>query len=188
MRPEREQLSRVVEVNETYVGGEEEGAQGRYTAKKAIITVAVELDSSHAGHVRLRRVPNMKAAILTKFVTDFAEAGSTVHTDGWSGYRLLMKHGYTHEVTVISQSGDPAHVSMPHVHRVASLLKRWLIGTLQVGVSNAQLDYYLDEYASRFNRRVSRFRGLLFYRLLEQAMEADHTPTKALYRYTGRGP
>ncbi len=77
---------------------------------------------------------------------------------------------------------------MPHVHRVASLLKRWLMGTLQGGVSNVHLDYYLDEYAFRFNRRASRFRGLLFYRLLEQAVTVDHTPTRALYMGTGRGP
>jgi transposase-like protein len=188
VRPGREKLSGTVEVDETYVGGEEEGARGRYTAKKAIVAIAVELDGFHAGRVRLRRVANVQAGPLTKFVTDFVDPGSTVHTDGWSGYRSLSTLGYTHEVTVISRSDDPAHVSMPHVHRVASLLKRWLMGTLQGGVSGAHLDYYLDEYAFRFNRRASRFRGLLFYRLLEQAVEVEHTPTWALYRDTGRGP
>ncbi|MFP4068356.1 MAG: IS1595 family transposase [Spirochaetaceae bacterium] len=187
VRPGRDHLSGIVEVDETYVGGEEEGARGRYTAKKAIVAVAVELDGSHAGRVRLRRIPNVRAATLTKFVGDFIEPGSTVHTDGWGGYRPLAKLGYTHEVTVISRSGDPAHVSMPYVHRVASLLKRWLMGTLQGAVSNAHLNYYLDEYAFRFNRRASRYRGLLFYRLIEQAVAVDHTPTKALYKGTGRG-
>ena len=67
-------------------------------------------------------------------------------------------------------SDSPAHVSMPGVHRVASLLKRWLLGTHQGAVQSQQLDYYLDEFTFRFNRRTSRSRGLLFYRLLERAM------------------
>jgi transposase-like protein len=136
---------------------------------------------------RLRRIPDVKAKTLTVFVADSAESGSTILSDGRSGYRPLTGMGYQHEVTVVSASLDPAHVVMPHVHRVASLLKRWLLGTLQGGVSNAHLDYYLDEYAFRFNRRASRFRGLLFHRLLWQSVQVEHTPTKALYKGTGRG-
>ena len=97
------------------------------------------------------------------------EKGSEILTDGWGGYKRLPQLGYTHKPTVSSSSGDPAHVSMPAVHRVAALLKRWLLSTHQGAVSAKHLDYYLDEYTFRFNRRSARSRGLLFYRLLQQA-------------------
>jgi hypothetical protein len=63
---------------------------------------------------------------------------------------------------------------MPRVHRVASLLKRWLLGTHQGGISVRQADFYLDEFVFRFNRRRSRHVGMLFYRLVEQAAQAEH--------------
>ena len=85
----------------------------------------------------------------------------------------LPKHGYHREQVVISNSGDPAHVSMPAVHRVAALLKRWLLGTHQGSVRSSHLDYYLDEFAFRFNRRTSRKRGKLFYRLVQQVLNVD---------------
>ena len=69
---------------------------------------------------------------------------------------------------------------MPRAHRIASLLKRWLLGTHQGAVRPQQLDYYLDEFTFRFNRRRARHRGLLFYRLLEQAVELDHVPLTAI--------
>src|ERR1039457_3983954 len=93
-----------------------------------------------------------------------------IHTDGWSGYSGLTAAGYKHEVTVVSDSPDPAHVVMPRVHNIAALLKRWLLGTHQGGVQHVHLDYYLDEFAFRFNRRRSKARGLLFHRLAQQAV------------------
>ena len=107
------------------------------------------------------------------FVCEAIESGSRVHTDGSSAYRSLREQGYIHHRSVISTSDSPAHVSMPAVHRVASLLKRWLLGTHQGAVQPTQLDYYLDEFTFRFNRRSSRSRGLLFYRLLEQAVVTE---------------
>lgn len=71
----------------------------------------------------------------------------------------------------MSGSGDPAHVSMPGVHRVSALLKRWMLGTHQDSISSKHLDYYLEEYTFRFNLRTSKARGLLFYRLLQQAAQ-----------------
>jgi hypothetical protein len=65
---------------------------------------------------------------------------------------------------------------LPRIHLVASLLKRWLLGTHQGAVSIEHLDYYLDEFTFRFNRRTSRSRGLLFYRLVQQAVELDPVP------------
>jgi transposase-like protein len=114
-------------------------------------------------------------------VLDHVERASEVRTDGWMGYNGVGEHRFSHVVTNISGSGDPAHVSMPEVHRVASLLKRWLLGTHQGAVSHDHLDYYLDEYTFRFNRRHSRHRGMLFYRLLEQAVATNPHPLTTLY-------
>jgi transposase-like protein len=174
LRPGREQLSGSVEVDETYVGGEEPGVSGRHTDKKAIVAIAVEvLEPKGFGRARLRCVPDVSSASLIPFVCDVVAPGSIVRTDGWPAYSPLPDHGYTREKTVISAGGDPAHVSMPAVHRVASLLKRWLLGTHQGAVGNDHLDAYLDEFAFRFNRRHSRRRGMLFYRLLEQAVATE---------------
>ncbi len=93
-----------------------------------------------------------------------------VSHQGWKGYNALTRYGYTREKIVLSTSGDPAHVALPGVHRIASFLKRWLMGTHQGAVSKKHLDYYLDEFTFRFNRRASKARGLLFYRLLQNAV------------------
>ena len=114
--------------------------------------------------------------VLTGFVAAAAEPGSVIYTDHWSGYNGLAGAGFQHWPTNISASGDPAHVAMPRVHRVASLLKRWLLGTHHGGVKPGQLDAYLQEFVFRFNRRTSRQRGLVFYRLLQQAVQVDPVP------------
>jgi hypothetical protein len=130
----------------------------------------------------MRRIPDVTKATLTAFVLDHIARASEVRTDGWQGYFDVGRHPFTHVVTNVSASGDPAHVVMPHVHRVASLVQRWLLGTHQGAISHHQLDYYLDEFTFRFNRRRSRHRGLLFYRLLEGAVAAAPHPYKALTR------
>jgi transposase-like protein len=174
VRPGRDRLAGHVEVDETYVGGVEEGVRGRETHKKSIVAIAVEVLSPKGfGRVRLCRIPDVSGDSLVPFVCDAVEAGALVRTDGWGGYNDLPKHGYDREQVVISNSGDPAHVSMPAVHRVAALLKRWLLGTHQGSVRPSHLDYYLDEFAFRFNRRTSRKRGKLFYRLVQQVMNVD---------------
>ena len=181
VRPGRDRLRGRVEVDETYIGGEEPGVAGRYTEKKAIVVVAIEVHEPKGfGRVRLRQVPDVSGDSLVGFIRDVVDAGAVILTDGWSGYAGLSQHGYVHEKTVLSASGDPAHVAMPGVHRVASLLKRWLLGTHQGAVSNRHLDYYLDEYTFRFNRRTSRSRGKLFYRLIQQAVAVDPVPYKHL--------
>ena len=169
VRPGQELLGGVVEVDETYVGGPETGVTGRETEKKAIVVVAVEENGRGFGRVRLRRVPDASAASLLPFVQDVVAAGSVVHTDGWRGYAELGAKGYSHQAIRIAGSGLLAHELLPRVHRVASLLKRWLIGTHQGGVQPHQLDYYLDEFTFRFNRRTSQHRGKLFFRLMQQA-------------------
>lgn len=187
VRPGRDRLAGIVEVDESYVGGEEKGTHGRETYKKAIVVIAVEMrEPKGFGRIRVKHVPDVSSASLTPFVCQAVQPGSTVHTDGWKGYNDVAKHGYDRKVTVISAGGDPAHVVMPGVHRVAALLKRWLLGTYQGAVSNGHLDYYLDEFIFRFNRRHSRSRGLLFYRLLEQAVQTGPTPAHELFLGRGR--
>lgn len=171
--PGRDRLSGDVEVDETYVGGPE-GLPGRLTSKNAIVAIGVELAyPTGFGRARMRRVPDCSADSLTRFVREAISPGAVVLTDGWSGYSRLQAAGYTHKPTNVKASGDPAHVAMPAVHRVASLLKRWLLGTHQGAVRPAHLDAYLNEFTFRFNRRTSRSRGLLFYRLLEQSVVTE---------------
>jgi transposase-like protein len=186
VRPGRDQVSGRVEVDETYIGGLEEGVRGRQTEKKALVIVAAEEDGRRIGRIRLRRIDDASRVNLHSFIRDCIEPGSVVHTDGWEGYGQLK--GYQHEVTVLSGDKEPAHVLLPRVHRVTSLLKRWLLGTHQGAVSHEHLDYYLDEFTFRFNRRSSRSRGKLFYRLLQQAVAIEPTPYKNLIKHVRNGP
>ena len=103
-----------------------------------------------------------------------------IHTDGWRGYSGLAALGYRHKVTPITGGAEPAHEVMPRVHLAASRLKRWLIGTHQGGIQPQQLDYYLDEFTFRFNRRKSQARGLLFHRLVQQALAIEPAPYKSI--------
>jgi len=182
VRAERGRLAGDVEVDETLVGGAEHGEKRGRGTQKCIVVIAVEVKQPKGfGRVRMRHVPNASGNSLIPFVSDVVAADAVVLTDGWVGYNDLPKHGYTRQKTVLSSSGDPAHVSMPGVHRVASLLKRWILGTHQGSVESVHLQAYLEEFTFRFNRRTSRSRGLVFRRLLEQAVvtgpvtEADVT-------------
>jgi transposase-like protein len=192
VRPGRERLHGLVEVDETYVGGSEEGVAGRETETKSIVAIAVEIKHPTGyGRVRMQRVPDVTQESLIPFVCGAVEPAATVHTDGWQAYLTIPDHGYEHKRTVMRRQTDPAHVLMPGVHRLASLLKRWLLGTHQGSVSPAHLDAYLNEFAFRFNRRDSRRRGMLFYRLLEQALATDPVTYRSLIinpRPTGRRP
>jgi hypothetical protein len=178
--PGRELLSGAVEVDESYVGARRAGVGGRGAGGKAIVAIAVEDRDGAPGRVRMRRIPDVTKDTLTGFVLDDVARGSEVRTDGWQGYFDIGRHRFNHVVINLSASGDPAHVVLPRVHLVASLVKRWMLGTHQGAVSHAQLDYYLDEFTFRFNRRHSRHRGLLFYRLLEGAVAADPHPYRTL--------
>ena len=168
VRPDRDQLSGEVEVDETYLGAEEPGGgrTGRRVIHRAIVVIAVEVNVGKIGRVRLMRVPNVSKTSLQGFVVDVVKPGSLIHTDGWQGYAKIADKGFRHRVTVTRTSSEPAHIPFPSVHRVASLLKRWCLGTLQGGYSREHLPYYLDEFTFRFNRRTSKVRGLLFYRLV----------------------
>ncbi|TEU12589.1 MAG: IS1595 family transposase [Anaerolineales bacterium] len=169
----RDQLTGEVEVDETYVGGVGVKVRGRGARGKAIVAIAAEVRGRGPGRIRMSVVPDVSAISLHEFVLNNVAKGAEIRTDGWKGYRGIAALGYTHIVTNISDSGNPAHVVMPRVHRVASLLDRWWLGIHQGAIRPVHLDYYLDEFTFRFNRRTSKARGLLFYRLMEQAIECD---------------
>jgi transposase-like protein len=163
-----------VEVDESYVRGRDTGSirASNPDSKKAIVIIAVEiLEPKGFGRVRLKRITNASKACIEQFISETIEPGSVIRTDGSQAYSSIYKLGYSRDKLVQLASPTPAHVSLPDVHRVALLLKRWLLGTHQGSVKSEQLDAYLDEYAFRFNCRKSRSRGLLFYRLLELVVE-----------------
>jgi len=171
VRPGRDRLSGNVEVDETYLGGLEEGLRGRQIEDKTLIVIAAQFEGNKIGRIRMNRVLDASAASLQAFIKESIEPGSVVYTDGWSGYTGLENNGYDHKVVVLARSRKSPSDLLPHVHLIASLLKRWLMGTHQGAISHEHLDYYLDEYVFRFNRRTSEYRGKLFYRLIQQAVQ-----------------
>lgn len=188
VRPGRDRLTGYVEVDEAYVGGVHPGRGGRQTDTKALVGVAVQLEGRRLGRIRLRRLPDASGPSLVAFIQDAVESGSVLHTDGWAGYEALERHGYEHSVTVLQRHRKPPSELLPHVHPVVSLLQRWLLGTHQGAVTHEHLDYYLDEFTFRFNRRRSRSRGKLFFRLVEQAVAVDPAPYRSLVKYAEPAP
>jgi transposase-like protein len=184
VRPDRGKLIGNVEIDETIVGGEAHmGKRGRGAKRKSIVIIAIELLKPKVfGRVRMQHIPDASSRSILHFVLNSVDYKATILTDCWNGYSELKSHGYTHEKVNLSESGDPAHVLMPGVHRIASLLKRWLLGTHQGSVSSHHLDYFLDEFTFRFNRRNSKARGMLFYRLLQQAVVNSNNYIKGFNR------
>ena len=175
VRPGRDRLSGRIQVDETFVGGVRSGAPGRGAAGKALVLVAAEeIEPDRIGRIRLLQIEDASMMTLHQGIFQCVVEGSAVCTDGWRGYNELEGIGYDHEV--VRSESDVGEQLLPLAHRVASLLKRWLLGTHQGAVRSSHLDYYLDEFTFRFNRRTSRSRGKLFYRLVQQAATIDHMP------------
>ena len=168
IRPGRDQLSGTVEIDEAYIGGKRPGKRGRGAAGKSLVLIAVEDKDNHIGRIRLRRVPDAGAENLIPAVQESVEPGSVVRIDGWISYGRLASKGYKH--IIARQSADIGENLLHLVNRVAALLKRWLKGTHQGVVRVSHLDSYLDESTFKFNRRTSRSRGKLFFRLVQQAV------------------
>ena len=168
VRPGRDRLNGTVEVDETYIGGKRSGKRGRGASGKSLVVVAVEDKGEEFGRIRLARVADASALSLIGAVRDCVERGSLIRTDGWSAYSGLRADGYLHKV--VRQDSNVGDNLLPLVNRVVALLKRWIQGTHQGAVHPSHLDYYLDEFTFRFNRRTSRSRGKLFYRLVQQAV------------------
>lgn len=180
VRPGRDRLRGVVEVDETYWGGEEEGVRGRGAVEKTLIAIAAEAAPGRPkaiGRIRLRRIPDLTKATLHAFIGQAIEPGSVVRTDGLPAYMGLKDYRHDRQ---IQRKQSPGEHLMPRVHRVVSLLKRWLLGTHQGAVGHDHLDAYLDEFTFRFNRRTSASRGKLFYRLAQQAVQVEPAPFDSL--------
>jgi len=197
VRPDRDPLQGIVEVDDTVLGHPRRGPRKRPSEAalrryqiledklSAIVAIAVEVhDPKGFGRIRLRHVADKSATSLVPFIRDEIEPAATVVTDGSQAYRALGNLGYDHRRNVLLGSEDLPHVSMPGVHRIAALLKRWILGTHQGSVQSHQLDYYLDEFTFRFNRRSSRSRGMLFYRLLQGAVMTKPTTYREIAGHT----
>jgi transposase-like protein len=167
VREGRDQLSGTVEVDETYIGGPEPGKPGRGAAGKVIVAGAVDIHGRYANRVRLRVIPNVTSETLYGFIKDNVEEGSTIKTDEWSGYSRVRLE-YEHSVSA----------SLPHIHRVFSNLKVWLLGTHH-GVSPQHLQAYLNEFTFRFNRRGTPMAA--FQTVLGLAKERTGPTYKGLY-------
>ena len=179
VRPNRDKLSGEIEVDETYIGGKEtgKGKQGRGADTKTLVVVAAECKGKQIGRVRFKIISESSAEELMSFIKENIAPGSKIITDGWSGYSSLSQSKeYKHEIKIISGSGQEAHELLPHVHMIDSLVKRWINGTHQGKVSPKHLSYYLDEFAFRFNRKLSTYRGKLFYRLIQQSVATSPVP------------
>jgi transposase-like protein len=175
-----------VEVDETFLGAPIMRRVGTARSNKVVVGVAVEADRDGIGRIRMRRLPDASTASLRPFVDDAVERGSVVRTDGWMGYDFVKRRGYRHEISFLRGNTASPSELLPRVHRVVSLLKRWLLGTHQGAITSEHLDYYLDEFTFRFNRRRSRSRGKLFYRLVQQAVATPPAPYRSLVRIAGR--
>lgn len=173
VRPGRDRLRGDVEVDESFLGGPRPGKPGRGALGKVLFAGAVERGGRGFGRARLGIIPDAGAKALGGFLTDSVEPGAEIITDGWSAYPAATREYYHHLPTSVAASGLAAHEVLPGVHRVFSLVKRWLMGTVQGSVSAEHLQAYFDEWVFRFNRRHSRSRGLLFHTLLSQAVDGQ---------------
>lgn len=184
VRPGRDRLSGRVEVDECYWGAATEGWRGRHLHDKALIIVAAEQTAAAGiGRIRVARIEDGLACHVESFILGAVQPGSTICTDGWASYGTLTAKGYAHDVVSRRMRGVEAARLLPGVHTVISLLKRWLLATHQGAISHEHLEYYLDEFTFRFNRRTSHSRGKLFHRLVQQAVQIEPVPYRHMVKH-----
>jgi len=181
IRPGRDRLKGKVEVDETFIGGREKGGGRRRVGKKSLVMVAAEVRGQKIGRIRLQQIPDTSKEHLLEFVREFVAPGSRIITDGLPVYINLAKMGYVHRPRIPQNKAETTKL-LPRVHRAAALLKRWLLGIHHGSFSKKQLDWYLDEFVFRFNRRASTTRGMVFYRLVQQAVATDPVPFESLVK------
>ena len=178
VRPHRERLQGIVEVDETYLGAAETGVTtGRQIVSKALLVIAAEVSGKGIGRIRMQKIPSFDRKSLHNFIQESIEEGSTVYTDGLNSYRELS--GYKHNRKA-QKKQEKGKVLLSRAHLAISLFKRWMLGTLQGGVPHKYLEDYLNEFVFRFNRRKSASRGKLFFRLAQQATHIDPVPYKII--------
>jgi transposase-like protein len=169
VRPGRERLAGTVEVDETFVGGERPGKRGRGAAGKTLVLIAAEQDGQGPGRIRLAQIKDASAKSIEMALATMVNPGATITTDGWGGYAGLEGSNYGHEI--VRTNASVGEDLLPRCHLVASLLKRWIMGTLHGSLSVKHLPDYLNEFTFRFNRRTSGSRGKLFYRLVQMSVQ-----------------
>jgi transposase-like protein len=152
VRADRSKLIGTVEVDETFIGGKKPGPSGRGAAGKVLVVGAAEIRNGAVTRIRLRVIERASKEYLTGFIKDNIETGSTIVTDAWKGYGGLDE--YQH-IPLVEGTPERASVILPHIHRIFSNLKTWLLGTHH-GVSQQHLPAYLNEYVFRLNRRGTR--------------------------------
>jgi hypothetical protein len=183
VRPDRDLLSGVVELDQSFLGGKSHGKAGG-SSDKVPITIAVERTSKgRLGRVRLEVADKTGGLDMVDFAAEVVAPGSLIHTDGAPMFKRFTGLGYQHQATPGTKKGhrvEDRDAVMAGPHLVSSLLKRWAAGTLHHRLSYQHLPYYLDEFTFRFNRRNSRARGMLFYRLLQQSVDTDPHPLNEL--------
>jgi len=178
---ERNKLQGNVEIDEMLMGGKKKGKRGRGAEGKTLVVIAVEVYDKGTGRTRLSVITDGSRISLNSFIKQNVERNSTITTDAWNGYVDITKMKYQHNVINLTKALDDDNL-LPNVHRIASLVKRWLLGTHQSYVNNEHLQYYLDEYVFRYNRRKSSSRGRLFYSLIYQAIRNEPMLNKELLK------
>lgn len=177
VRADREPLSGTVEVDDGFIGGEEEAVKGRQTVTKTQFVLAVEIPCrgrTTMGRIRMKQIEDFSSQSLRTFIRDNIALGSDLVTDGWKGYAGLKSLGYDHRVI-------PSNPELlPNVHLVIALLKRWLLGTHQGAVQLKHVQAYFDEFTFRHNRRKSHHVGKIFYRLAQGAVSTETKSLKEL--------
>lgn len=178
VRPNRERLAGLIEADEIIIGGVRPRSPGRSRNTKVLVLVAVEDKGDNGiGRIRLSIIPDASATSLERALRTMIEPRCPIRTDGWRGYQRLQSLGYDHRI-IKQKDTEPGADTTPLVHRISSLLKRWLLSTHQGSVRPTHLQQYLNEFTFRFNRRYSRSRGLLFHRLLSIALIIEPQPKR----------
>ncbi len=153
LNQERKKLSGNVEIDEFYLGGKKKGKQGRGSENKHKVVIAVEKKKGKKdefiGRIRLKVVDSCSSEELTKFVKENVNKDAEIYTDKWTGYNHLGRSGYKHTAEIISDY----EVEYKGLHNTVSLIKRWILGTFQGRTSKEHIQWYLEEYIFRFNRR-----------------------------------
>jgi transposase-like protein/ribosomal protein L37AE/L43A len=181
VRQGRDKLQGIIEVDEAFIGAPGKGGKrGRGAENKVLVAIAVEINDNKIGRIRMKVIDDASSESLHEFIDAAIDKGSKIITDGWRGYNGLIKKGYLQETKL--RKNENAETLLPHVHTVISLLKRWLLGTLQGSCSKEHIAYYFDEYTFRFNRCKSKSRGMLFYRLLQNAVQLSPVPYKSIIK------
>lgn len=188
VNPDRSKLTGRVEVDESYIGGPEEGKRGRGAGGKCLIMGAVEVRertspktgkvSTYPGRVRFHHIDQAIQPVLVDFALETIEGGSTVVTDGFEAYHILPQFGYLHEVESTAR-GMKQDAVLRHYHLAVSNLKTWLKGTFHGAVKGKHLQGYLNEFAFRHNRRHNLFAA--FQTMIGIAGKAKGPTQAALY-------